>query len=411
MSRTIYCLLFLFPFFVNAQYTGTASVTQGLGSVVASNIYTCTNGRIANIGTITATDNTVWTVPAEVNFTNSSFPFASDLHNSCTGATFANDVAALAALNGSDIVTVDSGGELITAFIFADNYFEMYINGTPVGKDNVPYTQFNSNIVRFRVNRPFTIAMLLVDWEENLGLGSENSGGFQYHDGDGGMAAVFKDSGNAIIAVTDANWRAQTFYTSPIVDLTCPTENGTSRISSACSTQDSNNGLSYYGLHWSRPANWTDETFNDSSWPQATTYTNAAIGVNNKPAYTNFINVFDDPSDDAQFIWSTNVILDNEVIVRQTVLANTTGLNEYTYEKEICLYPNPAQQEFQISFNGKFNSVTVERVSILNSYGEILISTEKRTGKMDVSDLSAGFYFVRIQTEIGEVVKKLIIKN
>ncbi|NBW30986.1 MAG: hypothetical protein EBR35_07010, partial [Flavobacteriales bacterium] len=151
--KKIFCFLFFVPFFTNAQYTGTGSVTQGLASTTIANIYTCPGGRIPDIGTITATNATVWTVPAYVNFTNSSFPFASDLYNSCIGATYANDGVALAALNGSDIVTIDSAGELITAFIFADNYFEMYINGIPVGKDNVPYTQFNSNIVRFRVNR------------------------------------------------------------------------------------------------------------------------------------------------------------------------------------------------------------------------------------------------------------------
>ena len=190
MKQSIYLFLFCFPFFANAQYTGTASVTQGLATTTSANLYTCTNGRITDIGSITATDATVWTVPAVVNFTTTTFPFASDLYNPCTGVLFANDAAALAALNGSDIINVDASGELITAFIFADNYFEMYINGIAVGKDNVPYTQFNSNIVRFRVNRPFTIAMLLVDWEEHLGVGCENNNGFLYHMGDGGMVAV-----------------------------------------------------------------------------------------------------------------------------------------------------------------------------------------------------------------------------
>jgi len=65
--------------------------------------------------------------------------------------------------------------------------------------------------------------------------------------------------------------------------------------------------------------NWMNENFNDSSWPDATTYTNATIGVNNKPSYTNFTDVFDDDPEDAEFIWSTYVILDNKVIVRYTI--------------------------------------------------------------------------------------------
>ena len=72
-------------------------------------------------------------------------------------------------------------------------------------------------------------------------------------------------------------------------------------------------------MHYPVPSNWYDSDFDDSAWPQAYTYTNATVGVNNKPAYTNFTDLFDDPEHDAQFIWSSNLILDNEVLVRYTV--------------------------------------------------------------------------------------------
>lgn len=55
------------------QYMGSASVTQGLATITASNLYTCTNGRVTDIGMITANDASVWTVPASVNFTNNTF--------------------------------------------------------------------------------------------------------------------------------------------------------------------------------------------------------------------------------------------------------------------------------------------------------------------------------------------------
>lgn len=254
-----------------------------------------------------------------VNFTDNSFPFASDLFNPCTGVEYGSADDAMAALDGTDIVEIDADGEVITAFVFADNYFEMYINGIPVGKDNVPFTQFNSNIVRFKVNKPFTIAMKLVDWEENSGLGSESNRGKAFHPGDGGMVAVFKDAKNEIIATTNSNWKAQTFYTAPIKDLSCVSENGTLRLSDKCDTEDSDDGTSYYALHWKIPSDWFAENFDDSKWPDATIYTNSVIGVDNKPSYTNFTDVFDNNANDAEFIWSTNVILDNEVIVRHTV--------------------------------------------------------------------------------------------
>lgn len=410
MKKIFYLFLLLVPFHSYSQYTGTASVTQGLATTTSANLYTCTNGRITDIGSITATDATVWTVPAVVNFTNTSFPFASDLYNPCTSATFATSALALAALNGSDIINIDANGELITAFIFADNYFEMYINGIAVGKDNVPYTQFNSNIIRFRVNRPFTIAMLLVDWEEHLGLGSENSNGFLYHAGDGGMVAVFKDSTNNIIATTGSDWKAQTFYTSPIIDLTCPAENGLQRLSNNCSTQDSNNGTSYYGLHWSRPTSWMDASFNDSIFPTATTYTNATVGVNNKPAYTNFANIFDDPSNDAQFIWSTNLILDNEVIVRHTVSSITGILQNENINKAVHLYPNPARNEFQIAFDNTITFNEIKNISIYNLYGEKVFETNKYSEKISLSTIPCGIYVVKIAIGDYQLSQKLIVQ-
>ena len=300
-------------------YTGTASVSQGPATVLTKNLLECDRGRKAPIGTVTATDGTEFTVPADVHFTDATFPMASNLFNPCTQVEYASDEEAIAALDGTDIIEVDADGKVITAYVFADNYFEMYINGVPVGKDNVPFTQFNSNIVRFKVHTPFTIAMKLVDWEENSGLGSEANRGKAFHPGDGGMVAVFKEASGEIIATTNADWKAQTYYTAPLRDLSCASEEGALRLSETCTTQDSNDGTAYYALHWQTPTNWQAADFNDSQWPNATEFSNKTIGVDNKPAYTNFINVFDNDKNDAKFIWSTNVILDNEVLVRYTV--------------------------------------------------------------------------------------------
>jgi hypothetical protein len=161
--------------------------------------------------------------------------------------------------------------------------------------------------------------MKLVDWEENSGLGSESNRGKAFHPGDGGMVGVFKNANNEIIATTNSNWKAQTYYTAPIKDLSCVSEEGTLRLSDNCSTVDSDDGTSYFALHWKTPADWQSTSFDDSQWPNASEYANDVIGVDNKPSYTNFTDIFDNTSTDAQFIWSTNVILDNEVLVRYTV--------------------------------------------------------------------------------------------
>ena len=396
MYKHLWFVFFLSPLIGIAQYTGTASVTQGLATPVLTNLYPCANGRITNIGTITASDSTTWTVPASVNYLDPAFPSASDLYNSCNGATYPNEAAALAALNGSDIINVDPGGELITAYLFADNYFEMYINGVPVGKDNVPYTQFNSNIVRFRVNRPFTIAIMLVDWEEHLGTGCEVSNGYQYHMGDGGLVAVFKDSVGQIIARTGSNWRAQTYYTAPILNLSCPSESGNLRFSDTCNTQDSNNGSAYYGLHWSLPSNWMDASFNDTVFPPASTFSNALVGVNNKPAYTNFTNIFDDPVQDAEFIWSTNLVLDNLVLTRYTVPLVTGSIEYLIPDQWLSMYPNPARNELLLELRDLTFSEQVKRLTVYDSAGKQVIDTNGFINQLPLNGLSSGRFLLQL---------------
>ncbi len=296
------------------SYKGTGSVSQGVGKTTNINLFP-SGIRVAALGTITSIDNISWTIPAEVNFTNTAFPTASDLYNRyITGHSYPNTDEALAALTGtSDIITVDAIGEVYTAYIFADNYFEMYINGIPVAKDPVPFTDFNSNIVRFKAKKPFTIAVKCVDWEENLGIGTESGTKI----GDGGFVAVIKDDANNNVAVTKNTWKAQTYYTSPIADLACLTESGNSRLSSSCTT--SSGALTSYGVHWPIPTDWFTTNFDDSIWPVAATFTNATVGIDNKASYTNFTDIFDDPTNDASFIWSSNLLLDNLVLLRKKI--------------------------------------------------------------------------------------------
>lgn len=283
------------------------SISQGRATTTTANLLPA-GQRVSAVGSITATDGTVWTVPAATQFTTGTK--AGDLYNDVTGVTPASITAASAAIASAPTVVVDSDGEVITGYIFADNYFELYVNGTLVGIDPVPYTPFNSCFVKFRAKRPITYAFKLVDWEENLGLGTELNGGNAYYPGDGGLMASFSDG-----TVTNGNWKAQAFNIAPL-------DNPALVIEQADGTHDSTAATAHtltetaYALHYPVPADWYSKTFADSGWPAATTYTEATVGVNNKPAYTNFPAQFS--TSGAQFIWSSNLVLDNEVVVRYT---------------------------------------------------------------------------------------------
>lgn len=291
-------------------YNGSAHITQGMAKTMHANLFECDNGRsrVSGIGEIVDARGNVWTVPAENNFTKATK--AIDLYEECANIKpqSLDDVDETSV----PVSVIDVDGEVVTGYIFADNYFELYINGTLIAVDTVPFTPFNSSIVKFKVKAPYTIAVKAIDWEENLGLGTEANRGNAYHAGDGGFIASFSDG-----TVTGPQWQAQTFYTAPIYDLSCLREIDNQRLSDTCNTKGTDHGENAFAAHWKVPKDWMSKEFDASYWPQATLYSEDVIGVNNKKSYMNFIEKFSGTG--ARFIWSTNVVLDNEVLMRYEV--------------------------------------------------------------------------------------------
>ncbi|MEH6452676.1 MAG: hypothetical protein V7782_06495 [Psychromonas sp.] len=302
-------IMLSFPLSVTASiYQGSGFVIEGKADVSIANLYECENGqsRPSPLG-VKVSGEKEFTVPADVQFKEQNF--VNNLYDECSEVTpkSLSDVD----ISTVPIIEIDPDGEVITGYIFADNYFEMYINGNLIGVDPVPFTPFNSNIVRFQVKKPYDIAIMVVDWEENSGLGSENNRGKRYHPGDGGLIASFSDG-----TVTNADWSAQTFYTSPIYDLSCVKEIGEKRLTDKCKTDGLDEYVKTYSIHWDIPIGWE---LNEShlSWPKSVKYTEEQIGVNNKKAYMNFQPQFTGLG--AEFIWSSNIVLDNLVLFRYKV--------------------------------------------------------------------------------------------
>ena len=293
-------------------YSGTGSITQGIGTTVVGSLYTCTGGRVSAVGNILSTDAKSWVLPAENSF--SSANKLPDLFNECN----AKSPSSMAQVDTAKIPTtiIDSDGEIITGFIYGDNYFELYVNGKLVGVDAVPFTPFNSSFVKFKAKRPIKYAIKLVDWEENLGLGTELNGGDANHPGDGGFIAKFSDG-----TVTNASWKAQTFFIGPLHDPKEVVEKGnihdTPNLGGRTHPFSRKPTCEFkcYAVHYPIPKNWQSSRFNDTNWPRAWEFTDQEIGVNNLQAYTRFPELFQD----ARWIWTQNLVLDNVVIARKTV--------------------------------------------------------------------------------------------
>lgn len=289
--------------------------TTGLATVVNEGLIDCgSRSRVSPVGVVESSDGTVWTVPADTHFLTA--PKAADLHNECGG----EKISSINKLDLNSVELMDAGGsEEFVAYIFGDNYFELYVNGKLLAVDPVPFTPFNSNVVRFKADRPVTLAVMAVDWAENVGLGSEKNRGSNYHPGDGGFVAHIQDAKGATVALTDNSWKAQTFYTAPLQDRSCLVVTGELRDSSRCDDGGVDDASQLSAAHWAVPENWMMAEYDASAWPEASTYTNDTVGVDNKKAYTNFKDVFDTAGADAQFIWSTNLVLDNLVLLRKRI--------------------------------------------------------------------------------------------
>jgi hypothetical protein len=289
-------------------------VTQGFATTVTDNLFRCevkvSNHRISGVGTITASDGTTLTVPAATNFQKG--PKLPDLFNECNKATPErfSDVRA-----DVPVVDIDPDGEVITGYIVADNYYELYVNGKLIGVDSVPFTPFNSGIVKFKAKRPYTYALKLVDWEEKLGVGMEKMPDNDWHPGDGGVIARFSDG-----TVTDSTWKAQSFYIAPLASPDDVVEKGnvhdtiklgrTHPLRNKPSCQER-----CYAVHYPIPENWASASFDDGAWPRAYEYTDEDVGVTTLTAYTRYPEAFEG----ARWIWTSNLVYDNVVIARKTV--------------------------------------------------------------------------------------------
>jgi hypothetical protein len=189
-----------------------------------------------------------------------------------------------------------------TAEVWADNWFSLYINGKLVGQDSVAITtekSFNADRITFTASYPFTIAMVTKDFKQN-DTGLEYIGTDRQQMGDGGFVAQFTDTSTGkVVAYTNSSWRGLVVHQAPL-NVSCeksktPDTECTSRISA-------------------EPAGWLESSFNDASWPTASTYSKEQVGV--KDGYNNI-----SWSSNAQIIWTSDLEVDNTILWRYAVTA------------------------------------------------------------------------------------------
>jgi hypothetical protein len=86
------------------------------------------------------------------------------------------------------------------------------------------------------------------------------------------------------------------------------------------------------------------------------------------------------------------------------VFVENVGVDESTLAK-IRIYPNPTTGQLRIE-NGQ---LPIEHVELYDVYGrKVSFHLERGRNEANISHLPSGVYFVKIRTEAGEVVKKVV---
>ena len=94
-----------------------------------------------------------------------------------------------------------------------------------------------------------------------------------------------------------------------------------------------------------------------------------------------------------------------------TIITFTTlpdGINNYTLDNAVTVFPNPTTGIIQIK-NAEWR---MENVEVYDAYGKLLnvMSVNDHTATLNLNDYAKGTYFVRVMTERG-VVTKRVVKN
>ncbi|WP_417524271.1 PEBP family protein [Marinovum sp.] len=192
--------------------------------------------------------------------------------------------------------------ETFHADVWADNWFEMRIDGRKVAEDSEPITQersFNAESFTFSADRPFMIGVIAKDFIAN-DTGLEYIGTDRQQMGDGGLILQIRDAEDKTVAVSDDSWQCLTIHRAPL-DKSCASEESPVAGSAPCGFEE-----------LEEPIGWDHVGFDASGWEQASVY--SADEVSPKGGYDEI-----DWAEEAQLVWGDDLEQSNTLLCRFTV--------------------------------------------------------------------------------------------
>lgn len=210
--------------------------------------------------------------------------------------------ATVLALTGTALTATAPSAEEFTADVWADNWFEMRVNGVTVAEDSVPITterSFNAESFAFEADRPFVIGVVAMDYKQN-DTGLEYIGTGRQQMGDGGLIAQIRDAEGRVVAVSDDSWQCLVTHSAPS-DKSCESEEAPVAGDGACGFETAE-----------EPVGWDHAGFEAANWKPASLYTKAEVSP--RGGYDEI-----DWASEARLIWGPDLEQSNTVLCRVTV--------------------------------------------------------------------------------------------
>jgi hypothetical protein len=192
--------------------------------------------------------------------------------------------------------------ETYTAEVWADNWFQVSINGVKVAEDSVPITterSFNAERFSFDAELPFSIGLMAMDFKEN-NSGLEYIGSRRQQMGDGGVIAQIRDSKGELVATTDDTWQCLVTHEAPL-DKSCADEENPVAGEGSCGFNEVET-----------PTDWTLLDFDDSNWANAQVYSKSEVRPKDGYDRINW-------AEEAKLIWGPDLETDNTLLCRMVV--------------------------------------------------------------------------------------------
>ena len=83
------------------------------------------------------------------------------------------------------------------------------------------------------------------------------------------------------------------------------------------------------------------------------------------------------------------------------------NVNEYSHDTKVTVYPNPTNDKIYIVTEAEIEEVVVYTITGV-IVGQQTTDNRQQTLSIDLSELNAGIYFIKINTEEGNIVKRII---